>query len=208
LKFGLFWLLLLGAGYQLRGDVLYNVTELGNLGGASSTTYATAINNAGQVTGVSDGHAFLHSNGQMQDLGTLGGGDYSKGGSINDAGQITGFSISPHGTDEHAFVYSDRQMQDLGTLGGSSSAGYAINNAGHVTGSSDISGGSGHAFLYSNGQMTDLGPGEGAGINDQGQIVGTDAAAGFIYSNGQRQVVGALPGEIRGGPIAINNAAR
>jgi len=58
-------------------------------------------------------------------------------------------------------------------------------------------------FLYSNGQTTDLGEGEGLGINDRGQIVGTDIASCtdylhctsyyFIYSNGQRQVLGNLP---------------
>src|SRR5687767_10631895 len=51
------------------------VTELGTLGGNDS--YATGINNAGQVTGnaktaTGETHAFLYSDGVMNDLGTLG----------------------------------------------------------------------------------------------------------------------------------------
>jgi len=203
MRSGLFWLLLLGAGYQVRAEILYSVTDLGTLGGSRTDTTASAINNAGQVTGVSDNHAFLYSNGQMQDQGTVGGGTYSKGTSINDAGQVTGFSLLPQSVGQHAFFYSNGQIQDLGTFGGINSKGNGINNAGQVTGVSQTSSGSGDMFLYSNGQTTDLGPGNGPGINDRGQIVGQAIASCtdllhctdyfFIYSNGQRQVLGNMP---------------
>ena len=68
----------------------------------------------------------------MTDLGTL-GGNQSFGRGINDAGQVTGYSITSTG-ETHAFLYSNGQMMDLGTLGGAGSGGYAINNAGQVTG--------------------------------------------------------------------------
>jgi probable HAF family extracellular repeat protein len=68
--------LLLGGSFHLSADILYSVTDLGDLGGPYS--YGWAINNAGQVTGwsftaTSDSvsHAFLYSNGQMTDLGAL-----------------------------------------------------------------------------------------------------------------------------------------
>ena len=48
--------------------------------------------------------------------------------------------------------------QDLGTLGGPSSRGYAINESGHVAGSSTTATGATHAFLWAPGQgMRDLG---------------------------------------------------
>src|ERR1700722_16389230 len=71
----------------------YSVTDLGTLGGGSSTGYA--INASGQVTGVAvtaNGalHAFLYTPGSgMTDLGTLGGGE-SKGYGIKESGKETG----------------------------------------------------------------------------------------------------------------------
>ena len=67
---------LLGSSLSLPADVLYSVTDLGTLGGSGSVGFG--INNQGQVTGYSftatgAEHAFLFSNGQMTDLGTLGG---------------------------------------------------------------------------------------------------------------------------------------
>jgi probable HAF family extracellular repeat protein len=49
-------------------------------------------------------------------------------------------------------------MRDLGTLPeGNSSAGYAIDQAGQVTGYSNVPDGNAHAILYSHGVMHDLG---------------------------------------------------
>jgi probable HAF family extracellular repeat protein len=111
------------------------------------------INNAGQVTG-SNGHAFLYSQGQMTDLGTLPGYLDSTGYGLNDVGQVVGGaeSLHAHLTSPHVFLYSNGQMMDLGA--GTASG---INNTGQVTGNSAFSIGEPHAFLYSNGQMTDLG---------------------------------------------------
>ena len=61
--------LLLGGTPLLTADILYSVTDLGSLGGNTSTGYS--INNAGQVMGIVNRHAFLYSNGIMTDLNSL-----------------------------------------------------------------------------------------------------------------------------------------
>src|SRR5215468_2574786 len=78
------------------------------------------------------------------------------------------------GTPVRGAMYS---VHDLGTLGGLSSYATAINAAGHIVGSSDLTDGTSHAFLYDSGGMHDLGTLGGpasyaAAINAAGQIVG------------------------------------
>jgi probable HAF family extracellular repeat protein len=151
-------------------------------------------------------HAFLSSNGQIRDLGTL-GGRYSAGYALNNAEQVTGLSETSTGA-QHAFLYRNGQMTDLGTLGGGSdSSGFGLNNAGQVVGSSIVPSPSptvvlAHAFLYSNGQLRDLNdfvdPRLGitlslaTAINDQGQIL---AGRYLLSSTGQITDLGTLGGD-------------
>jgi probable HAF family extracellular repeat protein len=152
-------------------------TDIGTLPGGSFS-YATAINNNGQIAGYAnfanstDGsqpqHAFLYSNGVMRDLGTL-GGTQSFAYGINGSGQVVGSSTLATATGaavtSHAFLYSGGVMQDLGTLGGQNSYAYAVNNSGQIVGSSELAptpaelqSGQNvyHAFLYESGKMIDL----------------------------------------------------
>jgi len=90
---------------------------LGTLGGSTSVAYG--INDSGQVVGsaftsTSSQHAFLYSNGTMNDLGTLGGSS-SYAWSVNDSGQVAGVLSTSSGY-FHAFLYSNGTMEDLGTL--------------------------------------------------------------------------------------------
>ena len=203
------------------------MTDLGTLGGGGS--YGHALNNAGQVTGYSgtrlgngNDHAFLYTEGQMQDLGTLGRDTYfTDGYSLNNTGQVTGASqvdttlLDPHFHDYHAFIYSHGQMTDLGTLGGAGSFGYGINEAGQVTGYADTPTGEAHAFLYTQGQMMDLGTlggsfSMGHAINNTGQVTGGATTAtgdyhAFLYSQEQMADLGTLGGATSGG-AAINEA--
>jgi probable HAF family extracellular repeat protein len=132
-------------------------------------------------------HAFLYEDGQMKDLGTLGGGS-SEAYGINDSGRVIGGSNTSSG-ERHAFLYENGQMKDLGTLGGGYSQATAINNSGQVVGQSSTSSGEVHAFLYEDGQMKDLGTLGGTtmsianAINDSGQVVGTSGSRAFLYQN-------------------------
>jgi probable HAF family extracellular repeat protein len=188
---------------------------------------AFGINDSDQVVGQMGStnpglsHAFLYSNGTMQNLGVLPGGSYSYATAINDAGQVAGTSGIAFG-DVSAFYY-DGAMQGLGTNGNESgsSFAYAINDSGIVVGQANSLAGYGHAFMWTkarglhdlgtingfirdtsealaisnnglivgqsspghafstmgNGNgLSDLGPGSAYGVNDAGQILGVNVA--------------------------------
>lgn len=174
------------------------IIDLGTLPGGA-TSYATGINDAGQITGWSDtlqpgtsfprpDHAFIYENGQMTDLGNISAtgqfANFSVGSAINAAGEVTGWSVTDS-FETHAFLYSGGSMTDLGTLGGSESRGRAINAAGAVVGWSFVpNAAAAHAFLMSGGLMMDLGTVSGSnnsfavGINAAGDIVGNSTSTG------------------------------
>ena len=109
-----------GAFLYSNGTMAY----LGTLGG--SWSYATGINDSGQVVGWADTsstqHAFLYSNGTMTDLGAFpGGNSWSGASAINASGQVVGYSTVSSGY-EYAFLYSNGTMTDLGTVPGGGSS--------------------------------------------------------------------------------------
>src|SRR5713101_3361836 len=81
------------------------ITNLPSLGGSSYAAYG--LNRAGQITGYSylpgdlAAHAFLYSNGQTADLGTL-GSDFSQAWAINASGQVAAESGTAGGLETHA----------------------------------------------------------------------------------------------------------
>lgn len=125
----------------------WTITDLGTLtvGGMS---YATGINNNGQVVGWSAGFdtttgttAFIwDSTNKMQSLGTLGGSRSAATG-INNAGQVVGYAKTSSDAD-HAFLWNNGStMHDLGSpFMGTNSVAYAINNSGTIggTGQTDV----------------------------------------------------------------------
>ena len=142
-------LALLAAGLTLgntaQADLLYNIMDLGTLGG--NYIGATSINASGQVTGGSikaDGSysAFVtNTNGRMIDLGTLGGiYNYgSQGSSINASGQVVGYSYG-YGSERHAFITDNGTMIDLNSVLGSNTTGWILNEATGINDSSHIVG--------------------------------------------------------------------
>ncbi len=126
-----------------RGFVWKNgvITPVGNMGGFMSEAYG--INNKNQTTGIAylangEAHAYIGTGSQMQDLGALGGPQYTSWGfGINDSGVVVGFANMPQG--EHAFVFSGGKMKDLNTLipagsGWTLNEAFAVNNAGQIVG--------------------------------------------------------------------------
>jgi len=203
-----------GAGYGAGPSYgfIYSggtVTQIPSLGGVAYT-FGNAINNAGQVAGLSlvsnsdVTDAYLYSGGTTTDLGNLSGGPggYSDGYGINDHTQIVGNSTVPNSNGrERAFLWQNGTMSDLGDLyGGSANAwAYSINNLGQAVGDSwQVAPSSAHAFLWQSGTMTDLGtlPGgtfsQALNINNTGMIVGdaytsSGAQHAFLYSDGSMQ---------------------
>ncbi len=176
------------------------VKWLPTLGGMSS--YAYGINNNGDVVGSSQtssgvSHAFIWTaaDGQMHDLGTLGGQaacsfGHSAAYDLNDQREVVGFSCAESG--ERAFLWSEAGgMVDLGTLGGPfSSRAFDINNSGHVVGVAQTANGVPHAFVWTpSAGMSDLGTLGGdssvaRSINDLGEIVGESTVIGNSMHHG------------------------
>jgi probable HAF family extracellular repeat protein len=194
------------------------LTDLGALPGVNSSA-AGAINargwSAGQsqnglidpLTGFPVIRAVLWKDDQIVDLGTLGTGIESLALSVNDGGEVIGFStidtttdpfassgFGPFASPTHAFIWRNGTMQDLGTLGGPDSfpgsgcdnqrnglvAGASFTNStpNLTTGLPTID-----PFLWDNGTMTDLGTlggtfGFASCANNRGQVTGTSNLAG------------------------------
>lgn len=174
------------------------IQELLPLPGDTSTA-ATAINNRGQVVGISGicdqavgrytaAHIVLWEKGKVIDLGNLGAPWWNTAMAINQRGDVAGFAGVPGGDADnpilHAFLWTRRHgIQDLGTLPGDfTSQASGINDRGQVVGTSCDAAGSCRAFLWEDGVMTDLNtlvaPGYAGilttaqDIDDRGEITG------------------------------------
>src|SRR5215216_3696837 len=203
------------AAEPTAAKTVYTVTDLGTLGG---TSVARDINDSGQVAGQSQNtsgqlRAFLWENGQMTDLGTLGGTTSAARG-IDDSGRVVGFSrISSTNNQMRAFLAEKGQMTNLGTLTGfSSSEAWHINDSGVAVGRSYNSGSQGRAVLWENGQIKDLGVflktpySEAWGINNRGQVVGESGsvdqqAQAFLYEKDTDGTATVLPLNPLGGDL-------
>ena len=175
---------------QLRAVLLRRGTRI-DLPGMTS---ARDLNLHRVVTGLGPSgnqfHALIWKRGELIDLGTLPGGDFGAGRSINDRAQVVGESTVESTT--HGFIWEDGVMVPLQDLvPGFATFARDINNRGQIVGSSvsnpNVVGGDSHAVLWNDRHdtPTDLGtlPGDplssAAAINDRNLIVGFSGAGGF-----------------------------
>jgi probable HAF family extracellular repeat protein len=200
-----------GAGAQTQPFLWKEgvMTPLGTLtGGTDALPFA--LNEHGQVVGCSSTSTtvnphgfvsfdpFIWDEGKMTDLGTLGG----LGGcaaSINNRGQVVGYSDLAGDTQQHAFLWQRGTISDLSTLGGSSGGANAINDNGEIAGFGFTAGDAAlHASIWRNGVITDLGTADGdpcsvaLDLNSQGQVVGSSGDCdlvtnqhAFLWEKGQ-----------------------
>lgn len=223
------------------------IQDLGTLGGTASA--AAGLNNRGQIIGESlngvpdplsilglgsgmtltQTRGFLWDNGQMQDLGTLGGPD-SWAVFVNDRGQIAGTSYTSDVVDPTTgtpqidlFLWEHGTMKDLGTLGGNNgflgpySIVNGLNNRGQITGGMSPAGDQTlDAFLWDGSKLLNLGTLGGSfsyarGINDAGDVTGISNIQGgqanhaFLWRNNVMTDLGTLGDDPCSDALAINN---
>jgi probable HAF family extracellular repeat protein len=208
------------------------ILDLGTLPGGSESL-GISINDVGQVVGFANNgipdpfatffypsttqmRTFLWQDGDLQDIGTLGGPDTSPGPGCNNQrpGVIVGSSYTSFTPNANSgiptlnpFLWDNGTMTDLGNLGGTVSFGQCANNRGEVIGRSNLPGDKNfHAFRWRNGKMKDLGTLGGDNsvaiwINDAGEIAGSadlptpgihDAV---IWRHGHIKDLGTVPGD-------------
>ena len=226
---------------EFRG-VLWKDGEIIDLGTLETSTESLGLymNDAGQVIGISTvstapdaigfvgfpTHTFIWQNGEMQDIGTLGGDDTSPNASCSNPppGTVVGGSSTSVVPNPNTglptvdpFFWHDGKMVDLGTLGGTNGFAQCVNNRLQIIGQSSVaanpaacgfspgfiqpSGPGCHAFFWENGVMTDLGTlgGDNSGaiwLNDKGVVVGVADLAGPSGSQTHDAVVW-INGKIR-----------
>jgi hypothetical protein len=191
-------IVLLSFASSIYGQMLYEVIDLGQ-------GEARAINNSGQVVGES-------AQGRAVIFDSTGGGnnvtlspEWSKALSINDNGQIVGFSDVGS---QRAILFDSTGNGNNIVLG--QGIAYSINNTGQIVGMDDSGSNRPHAMIFDStgtGNHTVLGEGAAFSINNNGQIVGFEYRYGgvifapqhialrlIVYSNNDRgQILGFGP---------------
>ena len=238
-----------GAGSSLTDFRNFTPSSGGARGYSISTHFpggrfsvGISVNNAGQVVGFSETmtyltpstcsptgtqtRTFLWHDGNMEDIGTLGGPDAAPGPGCDNQrpGVIVGTSYTSYtpNTDsgiptQDPFLWDNGTMTDLGNLGGTFNFGQCANAHLEVIGNSNLPDDQTfHGYRWRNGKMKDLGTlggpdSEAVWINDAGDIAGSadlptpgihDAV---VWIHGQIHDLGSLPGDACSRGRAINS---
>ena len=203
-----------------NGNQIHELPVLGN----DSSSAATAINDKGQIVGISGDcddaigsatakHAVLWDGGAITELPNLGGAEFHTPTAINESGNVAGFGDRPGDLITEAFYWSPAGgLQALGFLydGDSLSEAFGLNARNQVVGLScgDVEC---RAFLWQDGAMSDLNsliaPDDtvllthAMDINDDGVITGRAT----IRATGERVTYVATP---TGSAVALGARTR
>ena len=173
--------------------------DLGTLGGPDAFAFpgcGTQRNNlvtgfslidevVNPTTGFPTVHPFLWEDGNMIDLGTLGGTTVAQdpGSCVNNRGQVAGASTLPGDSILHPFLWEHGVLTDLGTLGGDFGLVWWLNDAGDVVGGTSTAGEEFfHATLWRKGVIQDLGTLEGDCFSFAGAISSHDQIVGASFA--------------------------
>src|SRR5215468_10497530 len=182
------------------------LSENGMIAGDSQNGLLDPLTGGWQIRGV------LWRDGQIVDMGALGGGYNSLARGVNDNGQVAGLSATsvpdsnamimsfglPYPFQTRAFLWKDGLMQDLGTLGGPDAMALGINERGQIFGNSYTNDDPSPAcssflgfdalttgaFVWDNGAMVNL-----------GSLGGTCTNASAMNNAGQVVGYSFLPGD-------------
>ncbi len=224
------------------------LTDLGALPGVNSSCVSHISGDgwiAGQsetdaidpITGWPEAQAVLWKNGQVVNLGTLGGNE-SFSIAVNNRGQVVGLAENAtpdsfglgFGQQARAFLWERGLMRDLGTLGGPDAFAIDINDRGQILGVSFINSipdpttgvPTLDGFLWENGKMIDIPDPLGGTqispyyLSERGQVIGNANLAGdnfeqarhpFLWKEGTFTDLGTFGGTI-GDAIKINDAGQ
>ena len=210
------------------------LTDLGTLPGGVNS-FPQGANTNGWVVGTSENgttdpvlgipefEAVLWRNGQIINLGTLGGNE-SIGFDTNSRGQIVGLaantvpdpaSMFGLATQTRPFLWKDGVMHDLDTLGGTDGVAFLMNEHGQIMGQFYVKGTTtiDSIFWDEDGTATDIGSLGGTNsncgqqpcgpywMNNRGQVVGNSTLAGeavhhgYLWDRGTLTDLGTLGGD-------------
>lgn len=204
-------------GTSVARAFIYRNGQMMDIGALTpnGSSCATDINDSGVVTGNSavasgEQRAFVYQNGTLTSLGNLGSATYAEG--INNNGQIAGWANDFNGQYIGSFRFDTRtrQVVSIPSLGGGIiNKSTDINASGAVVGFGVNADSRGTTFLFSNGTSTDLGnvvgfPNAVGGINDLGQVVGSNGGGGYLFVAGAVTTLPSLGGN-GSSPQAVNN---